>query len=140
MGQAIAGLRGSGDFATDERPKDFREMILFRRPNGQAPLTALLSRAVDALVPIVVQSMARSSPAKRKSPSSHTHNVLCEPDHFASPVAQLSRQSRSRVAHHNKSQDNPEHKVVCRVLIALPSLPESDYPMCQCTRFALGAA
>lgn len=41
---AIAGLRGTGDFGTDERPKSFREMILWRRPNGQAPLTALLSK------------------------------------------------------------------------------------------------
>lgn len=41
---AIAGLRGTGDFGTDERPKNFREMILWRRPNGNAPLTALLSK------------------------------------------------------------------------------------------------
>lgn len=41
---SIAGLRGTGDWATDERPKNFREMILWRNPNGQAPLTALLSR------------------------------------------------------------------------------------------------
>lgn len=41
---AIAGLRGTGDWATDERPKNFREMILWRSPNGQAPLTALLSK------------------------------------------------------------------------------------------------
>ncbi len=41
---AVAGLRGSGDFATDERPKDFREYILWRNPNGNAPLTALLSK------------------------------------------------------------------------------------------------
>lgn len=41
---AIAGLRGTGDWAPDERPKNFREMILWRRPNGQAPLTALLSK------------------------------------------------------------------------------------------------
>lgn len=41
---AVAGLRGTGDWGTDERPKNFREMILWRRPNGQAPLTALLSR------------------------------------------------------------------------------------------------
>ena len=41
---AIAGLRGTGDWGTDERPKNFREMILWRRPNGSAPLTALLSR------------------------------------------------------------------------------------------------
>ena len=43
---AIAGLRGTGsaDWATDERPKNFREMILWRQPNGQAPLTALLSK------------------------------------------------------------------------------------------------
>lgn len=40
----IAGLRGTGDWGTDERPKDFREMILFSDPNGQAPLTALMSK------------------------------------------------------------------------------------------------
>ena len=38
------GMRGTGDWATDERPKNFREMILWRRPNGQAPLTALMSK------------------------------------------------------------------------------------------------
>jgi hypothetical protein len=41
---AVGGLRGSGDWATDERPKNFREYILWRQPNGQAPLTALLGR------------------------------------------------------------------------------------------------
>lgn len=41
---AVAGLRGTGDWATDERPKNFREYILWRRPNGQAPLTALLAK------------------------------------------------------------------------------------------------
>ncbi len=41
---AVAGLRGSGDWGTDERPKNFREMINFRRPNGNAPIFGLLSR------------------------------------------------------------------------------------------------
>lgn len=41
---AIMGLRGTGDWGTDERPKNFRETILFRQPNGQAPLTALMSK------------------------------------------------------------------------------------------------
>ena len=41
---SFAGLRGTGDWATDERPKNFREMILWRNPNGQAPLTALMSK------------------------------------------------------------------------------------------------
>jgi len=41
---AFAGLRGTGDWAADERPKNFREMILWRNPNGSAPLTALLSK------------------------------------------------------------------------------------------------
>lgn len=40
----FAGLRGTGKFAADERPLDFREMILWARPNGMAPLTALLSK------------------------------------------------------------------------------------------------
>lgn len=41
---AIAGLRGTGDWATDERPKNFREFILWANPNGSAPLTALMAR------------------------------------------------------------------------------------------------
>lgn len=48
---AIAGIRGTGDWGADERPKNFRELILWRNPNGTAPLTALLgkmrSEAVD---------------------------------------------------------------------------------------------
>ena len=41
---AIAGLRGSGDWGPDERPKDYRESILWLEPNGQSPLNALLSK------------------------------------------------------------------------------------------------
>ena len=41
---SFAGLRGTGDWGTDERPKNFREMILWSNPNGSAPLTALLAR------------------------------------------------------------------------------------------------
>lgn len=41
---AVAGLRGTGDWGTDERPKNFRELILWRDPNGSAPLTALMSK------------------------------------------------------------------------------------------------
>lgn len=40
----FAGLRGTGNWATDERPKNFRETILWRDPNGSAPLTALMSK------------------------------------------------------------------------------------------------
>ena len=41
---AVAGLRGTGDWGTDERPKNFREMILRRNPNGTAPIFALMAR------------------------------------------------------------------------------------------------
>lgn len=47
---AFAGLRGTGDWSTDERPKNFREMILWRNPNGSAPLTALLARMASESV------------------------------------------------------------------------------------------
>lgn len=47
MAGAIAGLRGGSDWATDERPKNFREAILWRDPNGQTPLTALMSKMGD---------------------------------------------------------------------------------------------
>jgi len=38
------GMRGTGDWVTDQRPKSWREMILYRYPNGDAPLTAILSK------------------------------------------------------------------------------------------------
>lgn len=40
----FAGLRGTGSFGADERPKEFREMILWMMPNGSAPLFALSSK------------------------------------------------------------------------------------------------
>jgi hypothetical protein len=46
----VAGLRGTGDWGTDERPKNFREMILWRNPNGTAPLTALMAKANKSAV------------------------------------------------------------------------------------------
>lgn len=41
----VAGLRGTGDFSSDERPKNFREMILFLNANGSSPIFALTSKA-----------------------------------------------------------------------------------------------
>src|ERR1043165_7720799 len=41
----IAGLRGTGDWSTDERPKSFREGILFFNANGESPIFALTSKA-----------------------------------------------------------------------------------------------
>lgn len=38
------GMRGTGDWATDERPKNWRQGILLLYPNGSAPLTAILSK------------------------------------------------------------------------------------------------
>src|SRR4051794_10070388 len=42
---AIAGLRGTGNWGTDERPKNFREGILRFNPNGTAPLFAMTSKS-----------------------------------------------------------------------------------------------
>lgn len=47
---AVAGLRGTGDWGTDERPKNFREFILFRNPNGSAPMFALMARIASESV------------------------------------------------------------------------------------------
>lgn len=41
---AFLGMRGTGDWVADARPKNWREAILFRYPNGSAPLTAILSK------------------------------------------------------------------------------------------------
>ena len=40
----VLGLRGTGDWGTDERPKDFLEYIMWRNPNGDTPLTAMMSK------------------------------------------------------------------------------------------------
>lgn len=42
---ALAGLRGTGDWGTDERPKNFRSGILRFNPNGTAPIFALTGKA-----------------------------------------------------------------------------------------------
>ena len=36
-------MRGTGDWVTDQRPMNWREQILYLYPNGQTPLTAILS-------------------------------------------------------------------------------------------------
>lgn len=41
----IAGLRGTGNWGTDERPKNFRESILFFNPNGTTPIFGLTAKA-----------------------------------------------------------------------------------------------
>lgn len=45
------GMRGTADWVTDQRPKNWRQAILKLYPNGMAPLTAILSmlkgKAVD---------------------------------------------------------------------------------------------
>lgn len=40
---AVLGLRGTGEFSTDEKPLNWREGILYLYPNGEAPLTGVLS-------------------------------------------------------------------------------------------------
>lgn len=40
---AFLGMKGTGQFAPDERPKNWREGILREYPNGVAPITAIMS-------------------------------------------------------------------------------------------------
>ncbi|MCK5603719.1 DUF5309 family protein, partial [Candidatus Pacearchaeota archaeon] len=37
------GMRGTGDWVANQRPENWREMILYLYPNGKAPLTAILA-------------------------------------------------------------------------------------------------
>lgn len=37
------GMRGNGDWVTDQRPLNWRQQIMYLYPNGMAPLTAILS-------------------------------------------------------------------------------------------------
>ena len=41
---AFLGMRGTGDWVADQRPKDFRELILYLYPNGKMPLTGIMSK------------------------------------------------------------------------------------------------
>jgi len=44
MATGVLGMRGTGGWEGDERPKDWRELILYLYPNGRAPLTAILAK------------------------------------------------------------------------------------------------
>ena len=41
---AMLGMRGTGDWAPNERPTNIRETILYLYPHGSAPLTAIMSK------------------------------------------------------------------------------------------------
>ncbi len=45
MSTPIQGLRGTGEFGTDFRPKNYRELFTLLEPNGSAPFNALLAMA-----------------------------------------------------------------------------------------------
>jgi hypothetical protein len=47
---AFLGMRGTGSWATDQRPKSYRELILMLYPNGTAPLTAIMSKLKSEVV------------------------------------------------------------------------------------------
>lgn len=40
---AIQGMRGTGEFTSDFRPKNYRELFTLLEPNGNAPLNAMLA-------------------------------------------------------------------------------------------------
>lgn len=40
---AFLGMKGTGDWAENERPENWRETILYLYPNGSAPITGILS-------------------------------------------------------------------------------------------------
>lgn len=45
------GMRGTGDWGADQRPKSWRQNILYLYPNGSAPLTAMMSMMNSKKVP-----------------------------------------------------------------------------------------
>lgn len=45
---AVIGLRGSGQFTTDFRPTNYRELFTLLEPNGTAPLNAILAMSQSA--------------------------------------------------------------------------------------------
>jgi hypothetical protein len=47
---AFLGMRGNGDWVTDQRPKNWREAVLYLYPNGDAPLTGILSQMSEEKV------------------------------------------------------------------------------------------
>lgn len=47
---AVAGLRGTGNWGTDERPTNFRESILWMNPNGTTPIFGLTAKVKKRVV------------------------------------------------------------------------------------------
>ena len=48
--KGFLGVRGTGDWVTNQRPESWREQILYLYPNGRAPLTALLAMLKEETV------------------------------------------------------------------------------------------
>lgn len=79
MGESgtVLGLRGTGDWSTDERPKNYRERILLLFPNSKMPLTALMSKLkTQKTTDPVFKIFEKNLPTQRQLVSgSHTSAV-----------------------------------------------------------------
>jgi hypothetical protein len=47
---AVAGMRGTGSWSADERPKNYREMVLYLYPHERSPLLAMLGKLAEEAV------------------------------------------------------------------------------------------
>lgn len=85
----LAGLRGTGDFGADERPKNFREAILWLDPNGMTPITALTAKTAtestddpefawweETMAP---KTASIASTATGSGPTTHTALTVTDP-------------------------------------------------------------
>ena len=43
MSTAFLGMRGTGEWVSNQQPEDYRESVLYLYPNGNTPLTAIMS-------------------------------------------------------------------------------------------------
>lgn len=72
---AVLGLRGTGSFDSDTRPRNYREGILLLFPNASAPLTALMSKlGEEATDDPVFKWFEKGLPAQTLTTINSTHS------------------------------------------------------------------
>ena len=78
------GMRGTGDWVTNQRPENWRQTLLRLYPNGKAPLTAILSMLKSestgrSAFPLVDQAAGQSASGHHRSVYQRPGSLLPTP-------------------------------------------------------------
>ena len=110
------GMRGTGDFTVDgQRPKNWREMILYLYPNGSAPLTAILSKMASEKVDDPEFNWYTKTLSQQAATITGIHTVAALNSAYTGATAVAGDTLYVKMAEADAKEFRPGHQVLFRL-------------------------